>query len=244
MEKFQLSSSATLVNSPTRSRTSTHDSASTCPMYEPVSSTEEHLSRSTKIYSRTRKSALTSSLELPVVSTLSFATSPSSVEAFVTSFSTSATRCSNPSVSQQLFKTIGLSSPFSRVSRIRYSKTIQAKMDRLRLLICSSKSIISLSLVRPRSTRNFEPKGSETTHGRLSKILLHRSCPAVSSRHNVMSYRQAPSSHRWPPKFDYHQETPLSISSPPSRANLVSFLLPPPPIFPPPTNTLPSPNNA
>lgn len=127
MEKFQSSSSATLVNSPTKSRTSTHDSASTCPMYEPVSSTEEHPSRSTKIYSRTRKSALTSSLELPVVSTLSFATSPSSVEAFATSFSTSATRCSNPSVSQQLFKIIGLSSSFSPVSRIRYNHTMASE---------------------------------------------------------------------------------------------------------------------
>jgi len=101
MEKFQLSSSVTLVNSPTKSRTNTLDSQSTCPTYEPVYSTEERQSRSTKTYSRTRKSALTSSSVLPVVSTLSFATSPSSVEAFVTSSSMSATKCSNPSVSQR-----------------------------------------------------------------------------------------------------------------------------------------------
>ena len=102
MEKFQSSFSVTLVNSPTRSRTNTLDSQSTCPTYELVYSTEERPSRSTKTYSRTRKSALTSSSEPLVVSTLSFATSLSNVEASVTSSSMSATKCSNPSVSQRL----------------------------------------------------------------------------------------------------------------------------------------------
>jgi len=208
MEKFQLSSSATLVNSPTRSRTSTHDSASTCPMYEPVSSTEEHLSRSTKIYSRTRKSALTSSLELPVVSTLSFATSPSSVEAFVTSFSTSATRCSNPSVSQQLFKKLSVYLLHSLAS---LGFDIRKLFKRRWIGSASSSAHRRASSRYPSSGLGRLETLNRRNQKRLTvdyrRILLRRSCPTVSSRQIVMSHRQASSSHRWPPKFDYRQET-------------------------------------